>query len=610
MGVVPHAKARSGLEVTTVQNEIMFPQLTTGAINRILNGEDVANAVLQILGCKKIPGAGNDRYRLLISDGVTGCPFAMLGTQLNHMVANEELEKFTIVRVDKCVCNQVQADRKVIILLSLTVLVPGKEVNEKLGNPVNSSTGASSGAPTNAPASNGVSKTNSTYNAVPTSVVNGSAPSVHPINTLTPYQNKWTIKARVTSKTPLRTYSNSKGEGKVFSVNLLDETGEIKATGFNDSADKYYDLLEVNKVYYISKANLKTANARFSTVKNDYEITFNNDTTIMPCEEISSSIPMLQYDFVPIAQIEQVEKDSNIDVIGVCKSCADVQTFVARTTNKEMTKRDIKLVDRSNKEVNLTLWGKEAESFDGTLFPVVAVKGARVSEFNGRSLSVTMSSSMQINPDIKEAHILKGWFEREGCNMDVESISGKAGGSNMGGQWKTFAQAVSEQLGMGDKPDYFINKATIVMLRKENCMYMACPGEECNKKVIDMNNGIYRCEKCNREYSEFKWRLLLSASVADFTENQWVTCFQEGAEAILGVSAQELGSFKENDEERYNEILTEANFKSYIFKLRTKMETYNEESRLKTTVVSVTPLDHVSYVRKILSDIKQMEKEL
>ncbi|KAF8786558.1 replication protein A 70 kDa DNA-binding subunit-like [Argiope bruennichi] len=593
----------------------MFPQLTTGAINRILNGEDVANAVIQILGCKKIPGAGNDRYRLLISDGVTGCPFAMLGTQLNHMVANKELEKFTIVRVDKCVCNQVQADRKVIILLNLTVLVPGNEVNEKLGNPVNSSTGggASTGTTTNAPAVNGVPKTNysnqSAVSANDSSGINGSV-SVHPINTLTPYQNKWTIKARVTNKTPLRTYSNSRGEGKVFSVNLLDESGEIKATGFNDTADKYYNMLEVNKVYYISRATLKTANQRFSTVKNDYEITFNNDTTIAPCEESSSSIPMLQYDFVPIAQIEQVEKDSNIDVIGVCKSCSDLQTFVARTTNKEMTKRDIKLVDRSNREVNLTLWGKEAENFDGSLNPVVAVKGARVSDFNGKSLSVTMSSSMQINPDIKEAHVLKGWFEREGYKMDAESISAKGGSSNMGGQWKTFAQAVSEQLGMGDKPDYYVNKATIVMLRKENCMYMACPGEECNKKVIDMNNGIYRCEKCNREYSEFKWRLLLSVSVADFTENQWVTCFQEAAEGILGVSAQELGMCKETDEERYNEILTDANFKSYVFKLRTKMETFNEESRLKTTVVSATPIDHVTYVRKIISDIKQMEQEI
>lgn len=58
-------------------------------------------------------------------------------------------------------------------------------------------------------------------------------------------------------------------------------------------------------------------------------------------------------------------------------------------------------------QVNLTLWGKDAETFDGSSNPVVAVKGARVSDFNGKSLSVSMSSAMQINPDIKEAHILK-----------------------------------------------------------------------------------------------------------------------------------------------------------------------------------------------------------
>ncbi|KAG8180228.1 hypothetical protein JTE90_016216, partial [Oedothorax gibbosus] len=592
----------------------MWPNLSTGAINRILNGEDVPGPVFQILGCKKIPGTGNDRYRLLISDGVTGCPFAMLGSQLSHMVTNKELEKFTICRVDKCVCNQVQADRKVIILLSLTVLVPGNEVNEKLGNPINSQT-------TGAPSTNNPAPTNNGQMAPTEPVTNGRPPSmyetqpmngtvsVHPINTLTPYQNKWTIKARVTSKTPLRTYSNSRGEGKVFSVNLLDESGEIKATGFNDAADKYYDMLETNKVYYVTRASLKPANAKFSTVKNDYEITFNNDTQISPCDDSAASIPMMQFDFVPIANIEEAEKDSNIDVIGVCKSTSDLTTFVARTSNKEMTKRDVKLVDRSNKEVNLTLWGKDAETFDGSSNPVVAVKGARVSDFNGKSLSVSMSSSMQINPDIKEAHILKGWFEREGCNMESQSISGKGPTGLSGGQWKTFAEAASEQLGSGDKPDYFVNKATVVMLRKENCMYMACPGEECNKKVVDMNNGLYRCEKCNREYSEFKWRLLLSLSVADNTENQWVTCFQEAAEAILGVTAQELGSHKETDENRYNEVLAEANFKSYVFKLRTKLETFNEESRLKTTVVTVSPIDS-SYTRKLVTDIKQWENQL
>ena len=34
--------------------------------------------------------------------------------------------------------------------------------------------------------------------------------------------------------------------------------------------------------------------------------------------------------------------------------------------------------------------------------------------------------------------------------------------------------------------------------------------------------------------------------MADHTENQWVTCFQESAEALLGVSANELGDWKTN----------------------------------------------------------------
>lgn len=68
----------------------------------------------------------------------------------------------------------------------------------------------------------------------------------HPIASLTPYQNKWAIKARCTGKTPVRTWSNSKGEGKLFSFDLVDESGEIRATAFRDQVDKYFDVIEVS----------------------------------------------------------------------------------------------------------------------------------------------------------------------------------------------------------------------------------------------------------------------------------------------------------------------------------------------------------------------------
>ena len=46
--------------------------------------------------------------------------------------------------------------------------------------------------------------------------------------------------------------------------------------------------------------------------------------------------------------------------------------------------------------------------------------------------------------------------------------------------------------------------------------YQACPSEDCNKKVIEEGDGSYRCEKCNKTYPEFKYRLILSVS-AHFT---------------------------------------------------------------------------------------------
>ena len=54
---------------------------------------------------------------------------------------------------------------------------------------------------------------------------------------------------------------------------------------------------------------------------------------------------------------------------------------------KELNKREITIVDRSATEVLLTLWGERANNFDGSGFPVVATKGAKVSDFNGVTLS-------------------------------------------------------------------------------------------------------------------------------------------------------------------------------------------------------------------------------
>ncbi|CAF3330845.1 unnamed protein product [Rotaria sp. Silwood1] len=66
------------------------------------------------------------------------------------------------------------------------------------------------------------------------------------IETLNPFQNRWTIQVRVANKTPIRTYSN--GDGRLFSCSLVDETSEIRATGFGDDCDRLEPILIVGNV--------------------------------------------------------------------------------------------------------------------------------------------------------------------------------------------------------------------------------------------------------------------------------------------------------------------------------------------------------------------------
>ena len=56
------------------------------------------------------------------------------------------------------------------------------------------------------------------------------------------------------------------------------------------------------------------------------------------------------------------------------------------------------------------------------------------------------------------------------------------------------------------------------------------------------------------EMDRFNWRLILSFSVADSTDNQWAQVFQEEGEKILGMNAQDLGGLQEENPEHYNKV--------------------------------------------------------
>jgi replication factor A1 len=124
-------------------------------------------------------------------------------------------------------------------------------------------------------------------------------PNIYPIESLSPYNHKWTIRARCTHKGDMKEWMKSSGPGKLFSVNLLDETGEIRATGFNEVAEKLFPIFQEGTVYYISApCRVSLAKKQFSNLPNDYELQFERDTEVekvgrlvRSCKPLSNPFP-------------------------------------------------------------------------------------------------------------------------------------------------------------------------------------------------------------------------------------------------------------------------------------------------------------------------------
>lgn len=53
------------------------------------------------------------------------------------------------------------------------------------------------------------------------------------------------------------------------------------------------------------------ANKQYTSVKNEYEMTLHAHSSIVPCDD-GQSVPAVHYDFVPIAELENRDKDAII----------------------------------------------------------------------------------------------------------------------------------------------------------------------------------------------------------------------------------------------------------------------------------------------------------
>ncbi|KAF2115515.1 hypothetical protein BDV96DRAFT_493272 [Lophiotrema nucula] len=558
------------------------------------------------------------RYRVVLSD-IRNFIQTMLATTANEIVTSGKLKKGSIVRLKKYNPQQVK-DKKILILMEVEVLSQYGEL-DKIGTPealdmkddakpqpaAVSANGFYGDKPPQPPQQQQRSLPHHQSNP------NTSHPHLYPIESLSPYAHKWTIRARCTHKGEMKTWHNTRGEGKLFSVNLLDDTGEIRATGFNDQVDRLYELFQEGTVYYISApCKVVIAKKQFSNLANDYELQFERDTEVEKAED-QDNAPQIRFNFTKIGDLNNVEKDSTIDTIGVLKEVGEISTITSKNTNKDFSKRDLTIADDTQTSVRLTIWGNTATGFNAPTESIIAFKGVKVSDFGGRSLSLLSSGSMAIDPDVDEAHKLRGWYNAVGANAQFQTHQNLASTTGGGAKQdtKTVSQVIEEESYLQDTPSYFTLKASVVYVKNTMVAYPACKTPNCNKKVIDENPNEWWCEKCQLKWDSPEYRYVLNVNVADHTGQLWLSCFDDAGRMIVGMPANDLMDIKEKDDENsttnFMTAMQDATCKTFNFRVRAKMETYQDQPKPRYQVLNIYNLNFAQECNKLSQLLKQYD---
>jgi len=452
-----------------------------------------------------------------------------------------------------------------------------------------------------------------------------AAELVLPISEISSYHTKWTIKARVTAKSNVRSFSKGSNAGKVFSCDLLDkEGGEIRASFFNAAADKYETTLQIGKCYVFSRGSVKIANRQYNPCNHRYEITFDKDSIVAESSD-DGEIKAFQFNFVDLRNLQSKTLPAKVDLCGVVSSFKPVLSFTSKD-GKELVKREITITDDTATSMEVTLWGDRAKiedaKFEGK--PLLAIKGVLVKEWNGgRGGSIVQDGALIFSPDGPEAKRVQKWWSEGGSTQSISAltVSGGGGGAKRDCKEATLADMRAVVESVPEKMEHYniVSRLSQCQTRKQGevqpLTYMACtnPREgttlSCNRRVDE--SGF--CGGCGRNGNPAA-RLNVRCRFVDFADSAWLTTFHEAAEAVVGMSAEKVRALEAEaapgagDDRKIEESLKSRYYMSQPFQLtvRAKSDSYNGEVRTNISCVDCRPVQRREHGRKLLGEIHTM----
>lgn len=188
--------------------------------------------------------------------------------------------------------------------------------------------------------------------AMPSSHV--GAENFTPIKALTTFTRDWVIKARVVQKSELR---NTRNGGKLLKIELVDSHNtHIEATFFNETAQHFFTMIQENRVYLFSNGTVRMANKKFTSVRNDFCITFEM-RSIIELHTDDGTIAMHSFEFTEIASLKEYHQKKIIDVVGIVTYVEEKESIKLKSGDSKFRKF-FEIVDDSNCSIGVSCWGE------------------------------------------------------------------------------------------------------------------------------------------------------------------------------------------------------------------------------------------------------------
>lgn len=424
-----------------------------------------------------------------------------------------------------------------------------------------------------------------------------------PISALSTFLYDWTLKAKVIKKSELKEYLNKKLQRneKYMSCTLLDNYNtRIQASFFSEAAEKFFPIIEEEKVYFFSGGSVSLAEQKYRTPECSYQLSFNASASIMPSHDQTWKIIGVDRAVTPIERIANMTEKSLVDVLGIVQEVGDV---LDRTSKKgqALRQRVLKIFDKSRKLIEISLWNEQATD------PQILSLVPHESVFHGKSLIITHYnggiglstarglSELIYNTKDEIAEELLNWHKHSSNDPLVE-LSEKKEIRRNELQLKT-ATEIQHMPAIKDEKYQVLGHVT-VRKNEINLTYESCVS--CKKKVSQESDSFYYCITCRKSSKECNYRFLLKGIIiSDFTGSIFATAFHEVGELILDMKAKDY--FLKKEEEKL-EIIRNASSKHFSFIMRiNEVKTPEGNTRMEYTVSSASFINYGDCTKKILN---------